>query len=411
MTTRMKGNKNTKSADNDVMQLLPQHDQEINHQNEDEEWSSQEELDNPPVKKRKKRNARPIIVQTTSDVYFQYQNMPAKSSNAEFPYAPLTAKETRETLDRAPKKRYVPREAHRRRYLQWKAELFLLDRSLMFTGAGSKLAAINDFATELSEECTTMTIDAFNPSITLREILTEIQKLDDKFDNSDSLEDMTKSVIDRYNNDKTERLVIVIHNIDSITLRAKKTLDSLKHVLGSSKISVIASIDHLTAPILFPAQDSAVGLNWVWHDLTTLEPYYVEMSHKATSVLQGAVNTTNGIVPTVSGAKHVLASVPDRARRLFIAIAKQQIEAQTNTQQSDGTPQYASPRHVLVQMAKQDFIATSEDAFDAGLAEFRDHGLLSSSSIAPKGTEGSGPEQYIWIPLDLRSLRKTVEGT
>ena len=221
----------------------------------------------------------------------------------------------------------------------------------MFTGAGSKLAAINDFATQLSDEYTTITIDAFNPSITLREILTEIQKLDNKFDNSDSLEDMTKSVIDRYNNDKTERLVIVIHNIDSITLRAKKTLDSLKHVLGSSKISVIASIDHLAAPILFPAHDAAVGLNWVWHDLTTLEPYYVEMSHKATSVLQGAVNTTNGIVPTVSGAKHVLASVPDRARRLFIAIAKQQIEAQTNTQQSDGTPQYASPRHVLVSRA------------------------------------------------------------
>lgn len=280
----------------------------------------------------------------------------------------------------------------------------------MFTGAGSKLAAINDFAVELSNEYDVITVDAYNPSVMLREVLAKLIKSGEKYVNSESLEDLTKSVIDRYSSDKTERLVVVVHNIDSLNIRAKKTLDALKHVLGSPRISVVASVDHLAAPILFPAQDSAVGLNWVWHDLTTLEPYHVEMSYKATTILQGSGNTANGIVPTVNGAKHVLASVPDRARRLFIAIAKIQLDAQANAQQSDGTPQYASPRHALVQMAKQEFIATSEDAFEASLAEFRDHGLIASSGVAPKGAEVAGPEHYIWIPLDQRSLRKTLEG-
>ncbi|TIA87773.1 hypothetical protein E3P99_02971 [Wallemia hederae] len=428
---------NTNGGD-DVMQLLPeQHapdtepvDDDWGSDDNDEEDDDTQSVSNAstatPTKQSQSRapstktKSKAIISATASDVYFQYQNMSARASNADFPYAPLTAKETRAALDHAPTKKSVPRNAHRSRWLQWKAELFLLDRALMFTGAGSKRGAVNEFAEDLTQEYDVITVDAFNPSVSLREVLLEMLgngasargRGSGTDNNALGIEELTRSVIEKYSDVDTDRVVVVVHNIDSLNLRAKKTLDALKHALGSKRVSVIASVDHLAAPILFPAHDSATGLDWVWHDLTTLEPYHVEMSYKATTILQGAANTANGIIPTVSGAKHVLASVPDRARRLFIAIAKLQIEAQaaaTSTNEP-GTPIYASSRHALVQMAKQEFIATSEDAFEASLAEFRDHGLISSSNAPPKGVDASGPEQYIWVPLDHRSLNKTVEG-
>ena len=364
-------------------------------------------------RKRKIVN-KPIIAPNSSDIYFQYQSIPAKVSNNVFPYPPLTAKETKETLSKCPVKLTVPIEYHRRRWLQWKAELFLLGRSLIFTGTGSKYKALNDFANNLSNEFNILTIDGFNPSISLREILTEIQSIDKQQEQSQSLEDMAKSVIDRYSSSKQNKLIILIHNFDSVNLRSKKVLDTLKQIIGSMQIHVIASVDHLTAPILFPVHDSTIGLNWIWHDLTTFEPYTLELSYRATtSILQGTSGNSNGIIPTLAGAQHVLASVPDRARRLFIAISKQQLSSQfeiNSSSSSSSTPSYSCSRQLLIQMAKQEFIATSEDAFEASLAEFRDHGLIATSNTPPPQSESNGPEQWLWIPLDLRSLKKVIES-
>ncbi|TIB28888.1 hypothetical protein E3P84_03919 [Wallemia ichthyophaga] len=402
------------------MQLLPD-DGKIQPINSEDDWGSEDNED--LTNSTDATPSKPIITPTTSDVYFQYQNIPARPSNSLFPYPPLTAKETRTALENAPQKPCVPRQSHKRRYLQWKAELFLLHRPLIFTGFGSKRGAIDDFVRELSGEYDVITIDAFNPSITFRGVLEGLLAVHQKssIPSSTPTDELMRSVQLQYSRASTPRIVAVLHSMDALTLHARKNVDvdKLKRVLGSERISVVASVDHLNAPLLFPAHDAAVGLPWLWHDLSTLEPHLMEMAQRATSLLHSSqAASSTGIVPTVSGARHVIASVPDRARRLFVAIAQLQLERCSEGEKSDATaqntsttltPSHASPRHALVSMAKQSFIATSEDAFEAALAEFRDHGLIQSSSSPPSNTHVDGPEQYIWIPLDQRSLRRTLE--
>ncbi|KAG8955902.1 Origin recognition complex subunit 2 [Tulasnella sp. 424] len=186
------------------------------------------------------------------------------------------------------------------------------------------------------------------------------------------------------------------------------------------------------------------GFTWLWHDLTTYEHYDVELRFQGRDLTSPTVLTGSGkskhVVSaaggpagvagplTEAGAKQVLSSVTERSRSIFALLSEQQIanidaEADerigaaaakgesaspakktlnvTATQMSH----YAIPYESLFVMAREKFIATSDQALRGLLQEFRDHGMVVT------GVASSGGGEMIWIPLARNVLERLLQSS
>lgn len=52
----------------------------------------------------------------------------------------------------------------------------------------------------------------------------------------------------------------------------------LSSLAACKQVQLIASMDHVNAPLLWDRQ-AATGFNWLYQDLTTFAPYWTEVSH------------------------------------------------------------------------------------------------------------------------------------
>jgi origin recognition complex subunit 2 len=120
---------------------------------------------------------------------------------------------------------------------------------------------------------------------------------------------------------------------------------------------------------------------------------------------------------TETAAKHVLAAVTQRARKLFVLMGRRQLEALADAGSNGGgavtvdptTPAAASEVAIgydmLFNLARDHFVATNDTALRALLGEFKDHGLIVTVGT---GTMGSG--ETLWIPLRKERLTKLLDG-
>lgn len=118
---------------------------------------------------------------------------------------------------------------------------------------------------------------------------------------------------------------------------------------------------------------------------------------------------------TEVAARHILASVTEKAKRLFVLLAQRQLASMAESAAGDksggGGGEHASAQDMqnvaveygtLFTMARDQFVATNETAFRALMGEFKDHGLMLTASQGGAGASGD----VVWIPL-----RKTVLST
>jgi origin recognition complex subunit 2 len=116
-----------------------------------------------------------------------------------------------------------------------------------------------------------------------------------------------------------------------------------------------------------------------------------------------------------TAALHILASVTQKAQKLFILLAKRQLSAVEELGGADAganatvdLQNTAIGYDGLFNLARSDFLATNDTALRALLGEYRDHGLIASA----QGASGSGGE-VLWIPLRkerLASVLQSLEG-
>ena len=105
-------------------------------------------------------------------------------------------------------------------------------------------------------------------------------------------------------------------------------------------------------------------------------------------------------VGTKTAAQHVLASMTQKAKKLFVLLGTKQLETIGDTDTPD--PQtMAFDYGMLFNMARDNFVATNDTALRALMSEFKDHGLMVSV------TQGTGGEA-VWIPLSKDALTKIV---
>lgn len=236
----------------------------------------------------------------------------------------------------------------------------------------------------------------------------------------------------------------MVHNMDAPALRVGKTRALLGALASLRGVQIAASVDHIHAPLLWTSTEMVAG-RWLWHDLTTLAAYDAELAGADPASLRGAsaLRASGGAGAAADGmgvgvgmvgagvgvgggrmtetaAKHVLAAVTQRARKLFVLMGRRQLEALADAEDNGNsgggavvvdptTPAEASEVAIgydmLFNLARDHFVATNDTALRALLGEFKDHGL-----VVTVGTGAMGSGETLWIPLRKERLTKLLDG-
>ncbi|KAK2466030.1 hypothetical protein APHAL10511_001672 [Amanita phalloides] len=323
--------------------------------------------------------------------------------------------------------------------------------NLLFYGLGSKRQILSCFVREYCAKIGHVVVaNAFRPDFSLKDLLISIEKIPGLFDaatSSTTVENHAKRIHDAFSKPTQKRhLYLAIHNIDAVPLRSQKAKSCLALLAMNPRIHIVASVDHVNAPLLWSASECATrkplfnvvdepgdlssaqpastnpkrGFAWLWHDLTSLEPYDTELAYADRASISGAHSGSHrkaslaaqsaGTAMSETAALHILASVTQRAKKLFVFMATRQLEsiqASASTDiQSNTTDlqQHGMGYDVLFNAARDNFIATNDTALRALLGEFKDHGLVLSTHA------GAGAGEILWIPLRNERLSNILQS-
>jgi origin recognition complex subunit 2 len=159
------------------------------------------------------------------------------------------------------------------------------------------------------------------------------------------------------NQETVRPIYLVIHSLDGPVLRLPKNIALLALLAAQPHVHVVASVDHVRSSLLFPTALAAArppfassssstaaaaedllhlsyrAFTWIHYDCPTLVPYDVELASLGTlsTLLPPSVfpPLSTSLDPTAASlaqsATHVLASVTDRARRLFNLLGQEQV--------------------------------------------------------------------------------------
>ncbi|OJA13938.1 hypothetical protein AZE42_01329 [Rhizopogon vesiculosus] len=365
------------------------------------------------------------------DAYFTHASSRTRTSTNVFSQRvlPLSPEEHKSALIRASAHAYTPQVPFdNSNFKRWAREL---DEgfNLLFYGLGSKRSILNNFAKHVSKRGHVTVVNAFHPSVTVRDMLVSITRVPG-VQSTSSASPTLEHIAEHFADSDSPHLFLIVHSLD----HSPKLARAISSLALSPHIHIAASIDRFNAPLLFSASQLAarkgsffssdrattnIGYSWLWHDLTTLAPYTSELAFADPTSISGAsssrarVDVNNPISGplTETAAMHVLAAVTAKAKKLFSLLAAKQLEnakssdaAEINTAHNPNDQQHLSLTYdVLFTLARDAFIATNDTALRALLGEFRDHGLVVSAS--QPGTSGS---EVLWIPLRKERLSKLV---
>ncbi|KAJ1673636.1 Origin recognition complex subunit 2, partial [Spiromyces aspiralis] len=277
---------------------------------------------------------------------------------------------------------------------------------------------LNRFATTMLTDAPVLIVNGYFPSSNIRYVLSRIMDaVGDKeyFStvSTSSVTDLAATIaayFDDWQGRRLERLYLVIHNIDGPALR-KETVQSVLGILAcSSGIHIIASVDHINAPLMWDASILS-HFNWCWHDLTTFAPYYVETSYENSTMMLKTQNVD------VRGVVHVLSSLTSNAKSIFKVLVEHQLKIEEEDEDSpkggsngvgEGEEEAAALAtngllfHTYYTRCRDAFLVSSELTFRSQLTEFRDHKIIQSKRM-PDGSE------LLFTPLKSHQLRAILE--
>ncbi|KAH0560842.1 origin recognition complex subunit 2 [Cotesia glomerata] len=261
--------------------------------------------------------------------------------------------------------------------------------SLLLHGLGSKRNLINDFHQEILSEHPTLVINGFFPSLTIKDILegiiTELLELECP----SNINDCFTIIESTMKKNPDDRLYLLVHNIDGAMLRSNKSQDMLSRLAAIANVRMVASVDHINAPMLWDNVKRA-RYNFYWWDTTTLLPYEAETSYESSLLVQrsGAL--------ALSSLRNVFASLTTNAKAIYTILVKYQIENAKNTFY------HGMAFKDLYRSARERFLVSSDIALRAQLTEFLDHKLVKTK----RNVDGA---EYLDIPLDKSLLQKFIE--
>ncbi|XP_030435528.1 origin recognition complex subunit 2 isoform X2 [Gopherus evgoodei] len=280
-------------------------------------------------------------------------------------------------------------QQHESLFSKWMLQLHL-GFSIVLYGLGSKRDLLEKFRTSLLQDSVHLVVNGFFPSITVRSILNSItEEVLDHVGTFRSPLDQLDLIMKRFKEDSSLELYLLIHNLDSKMLRGDKSQQILAQLASLPNIHLIASIDHINAPLMWDQAKQSL-YNWLWYETTTFSPYLEETSYENSLLVQQSGSLA------LSSLTHVLHSLTPNARGIFRLLAQYHLENKDN-------PSYPGLSFQdFYQRCREAFLVNSDLTLRAQLTEFRDHKLIRTK----RGTDGV---EYLLIPVDNGTLTDFLE--
>ncbi|XP_061464028.1 origin recognition complex subunit 2 isoform X2 [Rhineura floridana] len=273
---------------------------------------------------------------------------------------------------------------HESLFYKWMLQLHL-GFNIVLYGLGSKRALLENFRISLLQDCVHIVVNGFFPSITVKSILNSVtEEVLDHVGTFRSPQDQLDVIMKRFKEDPSLELYLIIHNLDSRMLRGDKNQQILGQLSSLSNIYLIASIDHINAPLMWD-QGKQSMYNWLWYETTTYSPYIEETSFENSLLTQQSGSLA------LSSLTHVLRSLTPNARGIFRLLVEYQLENKDNTSFPGLSFQD------FYQQCREAFLVNSDLTLRAQLTEFRDHKLIRTK----RGADGV---EYLLIPVDSGTL-------
>ncbi|XP_064644295.1 origin recognition complex subunit 2-like [Lineus longissimus] len=261
--------------------------------------------------------------------------------------------------------------------------------NLLFHGLGSKRFLMDTFRTTMLAEFTHLVVNGYFPSITIKQVLGSI--IEDVIGHEGTIPNPLDQVefIKNYYTLHDEDLFLIIHNIDGPMLRAEKVQTILSMLAQVPNVHVIASVDHINAPLIWD-QTKCSRFHWLWYDVTTFDPYIEETSYENSLLVQ-----QSGVL-ALSSLIHVMRSLTPNSKQMFYLLANNQLEQQGNSNY------IGMSKQDLYQRCREGFLVNSDLTLRAHLTEFKDHKLIK----VRKGPDGM---EYFYIPLEATTLKEFMD--
>lgn len=311
---------------------------------------------------------------------------------------------------------------YRTMFTQWFFELSQ-GYSLLYYGIGSKRNLLLEFVTStIPETVPVLVVNGYNPATNFKELLNSLIHIfvDDSLtklpkNTPDLLQTVVRHLESKRKSQasshdlvelKLPKVVILIHNIDGESLRSDKSQSYLSTLASIPEVWLVASSDHINAPVMWDAAKLAL-YNFLWHDLTTYESYAVETSFEDPLSL-GKIRTAAGN----KGVKYVLSSLTLKARGLYRVLICHQIETMTNElhgtgniedqRNTPGSVQFGIEFKLLYQKCVEEFLVSNELNFRTMLTEFLDHKM----AVLTKDSSGT---EIVYVPYTKETIENILE--
>ncbi|NWH59659.1 ORC2 protein, partial [Geococcyx californianus] len=271
-------------------------------------------------------------------------------------------------------------QQHESLFSKWMLQLHL-GFNIVLYGLGSKRDLLEKFRTNMLQDSVHLVVNGYFPSITVRSILNSItEEILDHIGTFCNPLDELEFIIKRFKEDASLELYVLIHNLDSQMLRGERSQQILAQLSSLPSIYLIASIDHINAPLMWDQAKLSL-FNWLWYETTTFKPYVEETSYENSLLVQQSGSLA------LSSVTHVLRSLTLNARGIFRLLAQYQLENKDN-------PSYPGLSFQdFYQRCREAFLVNSDLTLRAQLTEFRDHKLIRTK----RGADGV---EYLLIPVD-----------
>ncbi|CAE1162150.1 ORC2 [Acanthosepion pharaonis] len=268
--------------------------------------------------------------------------------------------------------------------------LFSNGFNILLYGIGSKKPLIEDFQQTRLKDYDHVVVNGFFPSLSIKHILNCITEeiLESQLTFKTPLDqcEFIKNTLESAKRD----FYLLIHNIDGVMLRPAKVQNILSFLSKIKGFHIVASIDHINAPLIWD-QTRWMKFNWLWCHVTTYMPYQEETSFENSLMVQQSGNLA------LSSLTHIMRSLTSNAKGIFLLLARYQLDNQDNTYNAGISFQE------LYQKCRESFLVNSDVALRSQLTEFKDHKLIRSK----KSVDGT---EQLQIQLDDATLKDFLDS-
>ncbi|XP_044258243.1 origin recognition complex subunit 2 [Tribolium madens] len=250
--------------------------------------------------------------------------------------------------------------------------------NILLYGLGSKKGILNAFHEKCLKKLPTVVVNGFFPSLSIKDVLDGIiLNLLELKENPSNIYEACDLIEREFSYIPETHLYLIVHNIDM--MRSGKAQSVFARLATVNNIHLIASIDHINAPLVWD-HSKISKFNFTWWDVTTFQRYIDETSFESSMMVQRTGNLA------LSSLRNVFLSLTSNSKGIYLILVKHQIE--------NGKKQYYQGLAFkdLYSLCREAFLVSSDLALRAQLTEFVDHKMVKFKRAAD-GTE------YLIIPI------------